>query len=160
MRAASWRCTSSSIENGMVYIVMEYLAGPALEQEMRRPDPLPAARVAQVADRMLQGLWERCTVCSHCPGCKTGQHPAGLRRAGRAHRLRFRASTEWERPITPCASSRWTAGHRNNSAGGLRLGSYTDLFCPGATLYHARRPRPWTVYSRRIRPCGRRSRMA
>ena len=124
-------------ENGTVYIVMEYLEGPTLEQEIERLGRLPAGDVARMADEVCAAL----DTMHRTNLLHRDVKPANilLVRGGRAVLIDFGSAREYEisktqnhtRLVTPD----YAAPEQFSRI--ARFGPYTDLFCLGATLYHA-----------------------
>ncbi|MCY4523038.1 MAG: serine/threonine-protein kinase [Caldilineaceae bacterium] len=124
-------------ENGTVYIVMEYLEGPTLEQEIERLGQLPPEDVARVAD-------EVCAALDTMHGTNflhRDVKPANilLARDGRAVLIDFGSAREYEigktQSHTRLVTLNYAAPEQLSQT--ARFGPYTDLFCLGATLYHA-----------------------
>ncbi len=124
-------------ENGTVYIVMEYLEGPTLEQEIERLGQLPPEDVVRVADKV-------CAALDTMHGTNflhRDVKPANilLARDGRAVLIDFGSAREYEigktQSHTRLVTLNYAAPEQLSQT--ARFGPYTDLFCLGATLYHA-----------------------
>lgn len=124
-------------ENGTVYIVMEYLEGPTLEQEIERLGQLPANRVVAVADQVCDAL----DTMHGANLLHKDIKPANilLARDGRVVLIDFGSAREYEIGKTQRHTRIVTLdyGAPEQFSQTARFGPYTDLFCLGATLYHA-----------------------
>ena len=124
-------------ENGTVYIVMEYLEGPTLEQEIERLGQLPANRVVAVADQVCDAL----DTMHRANLLHKDIKPANilLARDGRVVLIDFGSAREYETGKTQRHTRIVTLdyGAPEQFSQMARFGPYTDLFCLGATLYHA-----------------------
>ena len=124
-------------ENGTVYIVMEYLEGPTLEQEIDRLGRLPAGGVARVADEVCEAL----DTMHRTNLLHRDVKPANilLARDGRAVLIDFGSAREFELAKTQSHTRLVTLNYAapEQFSQTARFGPYTDLFCLGATLYHA-----------------------
>ncbi|MYD90662.1 MAG: serine/threonine protein kinase [Caldilineaceae bacterium SB0662_bin_9] len=124
-------------ENGTVYIVMEYLEGPTLEQEIERLSQLPAGGVTKVADEVCDAL----DTMHRTNLLHRDVKPANilLARDGRAVLIDFGSAREYEigktQSHTRLVTLNYAAPEQLSQT--ARFGPYTDLFCLGATLYHA-----------------------
>ena len=124
-------------ENGTVYIVMEYLEGPTLEQEIERLGQLPPEDVARVADEVCDAL----DTMHGTNFLHRDVKPANilLARDGRAVLIDFGSAREYEigktQSHTRLVTLNYAAPEQLSQT--ARFGPYTDLFCLGATLYHA-----------------------
>ena len=124
-------------ENGTVYIVMEYLEGPTLEQEIERLSQLPAGGVAKVADEVCDAL----DTMHRTNLLHRDVKPANilLARDSRAVLIDFGSAREYEigktQSHTRLVTLNYAAPEQLSQT--ARFGPYTDLFCLGATLYHA-----------------------
>ena len=124
-------------ENGTVYIIMEYLEGPTLEQEIERLGQLPAGGVVRVADEVCDALHTM-----HDTGLlHRDVKPANilLARDGRAVLIDFGSAREYDvgktQSHTRLVTLNYAAPEQLSQT--ARFGPYTDLFCLGATLHHA-----------------------
>lgn len=124
-------------ENGTVYIVMEYLEGPTLEQEIERQGKLPAGDVARVADDICDAL----DTMHRTNLLHRDVKPANilLARDGRAVLVDFGSAREYEMGKTQSHTRlvTWDYASPEQLSPTARFGPYTDLFCLGTTLYHA-----------------------
>lgn len=124
-------------ENGTVYIVMEYLEGPTLEQEIERQGKLAAGNVARVADEVCEAL----DTMHRTNLLHRDVKPANilLARDGRAVLIDFGSAREYEVDKTQSHTRLVTLNYAapEQLSQTARFGPYTDLFCLGATLYHA-----------------------
>ena len=124
-------------ENGTVYIVMEYLEGPTLEQEIERLGQLPAGGVIRVASEVCDAL----DTMHRTNLLHRDVKPANilLARDGRVVLIDFGAAREFEtnktQSHTRVLAPPYAAPEQFSQV--ARFGPYTDLFCLGATLYHA-----------------------
>lgn len=124
-------------ENGTVYIVMEYLEGPTLEQEIERLGRLPSGGVARVADEVCDAL----DTMHRMNLLHRDVKPANilLARDGRAVLIDFGSAREYEigktQSHTRLVTLNYAAPEQLSQM--ARFGPYTDLFCLGVTLYHA-----------------------
>ena len=124
-------------ENGTVYIVMEYLEGPTLEQEIERLGQLPAGGVVRVADEVCDAL----DTMHRTNLLHRDVKPANILLAhdGRAVLIDFGSAREFESSKTQTHTRLVTLNYAapEQFSQTARFGPYTDLFCLGATLYHA-----------------------
>ena len=124
-------------ENGTVYIVMEYLEGPTLEQEIERLGQLSPKNVARVADEVCDAL----DTMHSTNFLHRDVKPANilLARDGRAVLIDFGSAREYEIGKTQSHTRLVTLDYAapEQLSHLARFGPYTDLFCLGATLYHA-----------------------
>ncbi len=124
-------------ENGTVYIVMEYLEGPTLEQEIERQGKLPAGDVVRVADDICDAL----DTMHRTNLLHRDVKPANilLARDGRAVLVDFGSAREYEMGKTQSHTRlvTWDYASPEQLSPTARFGPYTDLFCLGTTLYHA-----------------------
>ena len=124
-------------ENGTIYIVMEYLEGPTLEQEIERLGQLPAGGVVRVADEVCGAL----DTMHRTNLLHRDVKPANilLARDGRAVLIDFGSAREFESSKTQSHTRLVTLNYAapEQFSQTARFGPYTDLFCLGATLYHA-----------------------
>lgn len=124
-------------ENGTVYIVMEYLEGPTLEQEIERLGQLPPVQVAKVADEVCDAL----ATMHGANFLHRDVKPANilLTRGGGAVLIDFGSAREYEtgktQSHTRLVTLHYAAPEQFSQT--ARFGPYTDLFCLGSTLYHA-----------------------
>ena len=124
-------------ENGTVYIVMEYLEGPTLEQDIERRGKVEAADVVRVAEEICNALETmHATNVLH-----RDVKPANilLARDGRVVLIDFGSAREFEsnktQHHTRVLSMNYGAPEQFSQT--ARFGPYTDLYGLGATLYHA-----------------------
>lgn len=124
-------------ENGTVYIVMEYLEGPTLEQEIERLGQLPAGGVVRVTDEVCDAL----DTMHRTNLLHRDVKPANilLARDGRAVLIDFGSAREFESSKTQTHTRLVTLNYAapEQFSQTARFGPYTDLFCLGATLCHA-----------------------
>ena len=124
-------------ENGTAYIVMEYLEGPTLEAEIGRRGRLPASEVVRVAEQVCAALG----VLHGANLLHRDVKPANLllARDDRVVLIDFGSVRAYEADKTQhqtiVVTPDYAAPEQFGSKG--RFGPYTDLFCLGATLYHA-----------------------
>ena len=124
-------------ENGTAYIVMEYLEGPTLEAEIGRRGRLPASEVVRVAEQVCAALG----VLHGANLLHRDVKPANLllARDDRVVLIDFGSVRAYEADKTQhqtiVVTPRYAAPEQFSQEG--RFGPYTDLFCLGATLYHA-----------------------
>ena len=124
-------------ENGTIYIVMEYLEGPTLEQEIERLGQLPAGGVTRVANEVCDAL----DTMHRTNLLHRDVKPANilLARDDRAVLIDFGSAREYEIGKTQSHTRLVTLNYASPEqlSQTARFGPYTDLFCLGATLYHA-----------------------
>ena len=124
-------------ENGTVYIVMEYLEGPTLEQEIERQGKLPVGDIVRIADEVCNAL----DTMHRTKLLHRDVKPANilLARDGRAVLIDFGSAREFEISKTQSHTRLVTLNYAapEQFSHTARFGPYTDLFCLGATLHHA-----------------------
>ena len=124
-------------ENGTVYIVMEYLEGPTLQQEIEQLGQLPSEDVARVADEVCDALdtMHRTNLLHR----DVKPDNILLARDGRVVLIDFGTAPKYEigktQRHTVLVTPDYASPEQLSPIGRFR--PYTDLFCSGATLYHA-----------------------
>ena len=125
------------LENGTAYIVMEYLEGQTLEARLEQTGRLPLDEVRRIAQEMCDALEE--------VHARRWLHrdikPANimLMPEGRAVLIDFGAARTFQADRTQKHTRIFTKPYAapEQWSEEARFGSYTDVFCLGATLYHA-----------------------
>ncbi len=124
-------------ENGTVYIVMEYLEGQTLQEEIDRLGPLPPARVQSIALDICKAL---AALHSHnllhrdvkpANIMLTSNQRTVLIDFGAAREYLVQQTAQHTRILTEDYAAPEQYSH------GARFGPYTDIFGLGATLFHA-----------------------
>ena len=124
-------------ENGTAYIVMEYLEGQTLQEEIDKRGRLPADRVQEIALATCEALAE---VHRHNL-LHRDVKPANiiLTRDGRTVLIDFGSAREFKVSHTArhtrILTEEYAAPEQYSTQ--ARFGPYTDVFCLGATLFHA-----------------------
>ncbi len=125
------------LENGTAYIVMEYLEGQTLEAWLEQTGCLPLDEVRRIAQELCDALAE--------VHARQWLHrdikPANvmLTPEGRAVLIDFGSARAFQEDRTQRHTRILTAQYAapEQYSTEARFGPYTDVFCLGATLYHA-----------------------
>ena len=125
------------LENGTAYIVMEYLEGQTLEAWLEQTGRLPLDEVRRIAQELCDALAE--------VHARQWLHrdikPANiiLTPEGRAVLIDFGSARAFQEDRTQQHTRILTAQYAapEQYSTEARFGRYTDVFCLGATLYHA-----------------------
>ena len=124
-------------ENGTAYIVMEYLEGQTLQEEIDRRGQLPSERVQEIALETCEALAE-----VHSNNLlHRDVKPANiiLTRDYRTVLIDFGSAREFKVSHTArhtrILTEEYAAPEQYSTQ--ARFGPYTDVFCLGATLFHA-----------------------
>ena len=124
-------------ENGTAYIVMEYLEGQTLQEEIDRRGQLPSERVQEIALETCEALAE-----VHSNNLlHRDVKPANiiLTRDYRTVLIDFGSAREFKVSHTArhtrILTEEYAAPEQYSAR--ARFGPYTDVFCLGATLFHA-----------------------
>ena len=124
-------------ENGTAYIVMEYLEGQTLQEEIDRRGQLPSEKVQEIALATCEALEEVHSNKLLHRDVKpaniilTRDDRTVLIDFGSAREFKVRQTAQHTRILT----EEYAAPEQYSTQ--ARFGPYTDVFCLGATLFHA-----------------------
>ncbi len=125
------------LENGTVYIAMEYLEGQTLQERIDSAGRLPLAEVQKIALDACEALTE----IHSCQLLHRDLKPANIMLAEdlRTVLIDFGSAREYgarqTRHHTRILTEDYAAPEQYSDQ--ARFGPYTDIFCLGATLFHA-----------------------